>query len=86
MYTRLAGLQGITEIDGLIAETASNKKAYNSAAVLCCEGILHYALSHKVRKTAEVLARQQLQLIAGEFVCEAKIQPCLLAEAKKLIG
>jgi hypothetical protein len=83
-HRALATALGITEISNL--ETHSHEligSAKNAAAVMC-EGILHYALNHKIKKSAETLIAQQLQYIAGEYVDESSIHPLLLAAARAM--
>ena len=63
-----------------------HKKRTEASGVICCEGLLHYGISHRIKRTAEAVVRAQLQFIAGGYVQESMIESNLLSKAKEMIG
>jgi hypothetical protein len=81
-------MMSVDEFAAFQVQTQKVKAAINTSAILCMEGLLHYALSIKVKKTAQTIIRAQLQILAGAAndSLEPLVQPALLAAAKGLLG
>jgi hypothetical protein len=85
-HRALATSLGVEGIDLLQRQFGLLSRAQKGASSIVCEGILNYALNHKIKKSAESLINQQLQFIAGELVDESFVQPVLLAAARATVG